>query len=84
MFQNQKGGAVLAENEEAKLQPIKLAVKGGVNSPGGVDDVVVPLSPIPLCSKENKLPITPNDVSQQHDGLSPRLSTTPFITVRKH
>ncbi|XP_023000467.1 kinesin-like protein KIN-10A [Cucurbita maxima] len=80
---NQKGGAVLAENEEAMLQPIKLAVKWGVNSPGGVDDVV-PLSPIPLCSKENKLPVTPNDVSQQHDGLLPRLSTTPFITVRKH
>lgn len=77
MFQNQNG-STLTENEET-MQPIKLAVKGGVNSPG-----VVPLSPIPLCSKENKLPVTPNVVSPQSDGLSPRLGTTPFITVRRH
>ncbi|XP_038907023.1 kinesin-like protein KIN-10A [Benincasa hispida] len=73
-----QNGAVLTENEET-MQPIKLQVKGGVNSLS-----VVPLSPIPLCSKENKLPVTPNIVSQQSDGLSPRLCATPFITVRRH
>lgn len=74
-----QNGAVLTENEET-MQPIKLLqVKGGANS-----HCVVPLSPIPLCSKENKLPVTPNIVLQQSDGLSPRLSATPFITVRRH
>ncbi|KAL0551190.1 hypothetical protein IC582_010276 [Cucumis melo] len=76
-----QNGAVLTENEET-MQPIKLLqVKGGINSPS-----VVPMSPVlPLCSKENKLPPgTPNMVSQQGDGLSPRLSATPFITVRRH
>lgn len=79
-FQNQNG-AVLTENEETMQQPVKLVqVKGGLNSPS-----VIPMSPIlPLGSKENKLPGTPNMVSQQSDGLSPRLSATPFITVRRH
>ncbi|XP_023006317.1 kinesin-like protein KIN-10A [Cucurbita maxima] len=74
-----QNGALLTENEET-MQAVKLQVKGGVNSPG-----VVPLSPIPLCSKENQLPVTPSIVSQQRDGLSPpRLCVTPFITVRRH
>ncbi|XWS13874.1 hypothetical protein CRYUN_Cryun36dG0076300 [Craigia yunnanensis] len=49
----------------------------------------LPLSPLPLTPLENKLPLTPSThISHQCDDLSPRLSphlsSTPFISVRRH
>ncbi|OMO95254.1 hypothetical protein CCACVL1_05468 [Corchorus capsularis] len=49
----------------------------------------LPLTPLPLTPLENKLPLTPSTrYSKQGDELSPELSphlsTTPFITVRRH
>ncbi|XWS08770.1 hypothetical protein CRYUN_Cryun40dG0029400 [Craigia yunnanensis] len=49
----------------------------------------LPLSPLPLTPLENKFPLTPSTrLSHQCDDLSPKLSphlsSTPFITVRRY
>lgn len=63
----------------ASLRPLK-----GMQSPSQL-----PLSPLPLKSLENRLPLTPSSCfSVQGDCMTPKvapnLGSTPYITVRRH
>ncbi|CAN6551849.1 unnamed protein product [Malus baccata var. baccata] len=65
----------------ACLRPLK-----GMQSPSQL----LPLSPLPLNSLENQLPLTPTSCFSVQGGdcttpkVAPNLGSTPYITVRKH
>ncbi|KAM1087216.1 hypothetical protein ACFX2B_012618 [Malus domestica] len=93
-------GASVAKEKEAATQATKLPLCDnqsngylaclrplkGMQSPSQL----LPLSPLPLNSLENQLPLTPTSCFSVQGGdcmtpkVAPNLGSTPYITVRKH
>ena len=96
MFMQDPTGAAVPREKEATIQATKLPLCNGESngylaclrpSSKGTQGMQnspiqqqLPLTPLPLSSLENRLPITPTCVTPK---VAPNLGSTPYITVRR-